>query len=61
VEIRVCSGIREMGQVVSDGQSNIDVAAGDVLRIERREHRIRLLHPATYDYYAILREKLRWG
>ena len=61
IEIRVCAGIREIGQVVSDGQNNIDVAAGDVLRIRRRGPSIRLLHPADYDYYAILREKLRWG
>lgn len=61
VEIRICSGIREMGQVVSDGQSNIDVAAGDILRIERLPHHIQLIHPASYDYFAILREKLRWG
>lgn len=61
VEIRICGGVREIGQVVSDGQSNIDVAAGDVLRIQRRGPQIRLLHPADYDYYAILREKLRWG
>ncbi len=61
IEIRVCPGIREIGQVVSDGQNNIDVAAGDILRIQRRDPRIRLLHPADYDYYGILREKLRWG
>lgn len=61
IEIRICAGVREIGQVVSDGQNNIDVAAGDILRIRRKEHRIRLLHPADYDYYSILREKLRWG
>lgn len=61
IEIRVCELVRETGQVVSDGQANIDVAAGDRLRVRRKERPIRLLHPADYDYYHILREKLHWG
>jgi len=61
IEIGIHPGTREIGQVVCDGQNNIDVAAGDVLRIQRRERRIRLLHPIDYDYYSILREKLHWG
>ena len=61
IEIRIREDIRETAQVVSDGQNNIDVAAGDRLRIRRKERKIRLLHPADYDYYHILREKLHWG
>jgi len=61
IEIRIRQGIRETGQVVSDGQANIDVAAGDIVRIRRKARAIRLLHPADYDYYHILREKLHWG
>ena len=61
IEIRVREEVRETGQVVSDGQANIDVAAGDRLRVRRKERPIRLLHPADYDYYHILREKLHWG
>ena len=61
IEIRICEDVQETGQVVCDGQNNIDVAAGDRVRIRRKEQRIRLLHPADYDYYHILREKLHWG
>ena len=61
IEIRICQHIREVGQVVCDGQNNIDVAAGDRIRIRRKEQRVRLLHPADYDYYHILRAKLHWG
>jgi len=61
VEIRICRHIDEVGQVVCDGQNNIDVAAGDRVRIRRKDERMRLLHPADYDYYHILREKLHWG
>ncbi|MEX0607558.1 MAG: NAD(+) kinase, partial [Halofilum sp. (in: g-proteobacteria)] len=61
IELVVCKNVTETGQVVSDGQNNIDVVAGDSVRIRRRERPIRLLHPANYDYYHILREKLHWG
>ena len=61
IEIRIREDVRETGQVVTDGQNNIDVEAGDRLRIRRRERKIRLLHPADYDYFSILREKLHWG
>lgn len=61
IEIRIRENINETGQVVSDGQNNIDVAAGDRVRVRRKERRIRLLHPADYDYFSILREKLHWG
>jgi NAD+ kinase len=61
IEIRICPDVRETGQVVSDGQSNIDVAAGDRIRVQRKRGTIRLLHPADYDYFHILRAKLHWG
>ncbi len=61
IEIRICTDVRETGQVVSDGQSNIDVAAGDRIRVQRKRRTIRLLHPADYDYFHILRAKLHWG
>jgi NAD+ kinase len=61
IDLVICNNVRETGQVVSDGQNNIDVVAGDSIRIRRREKPIRLLHPANYDYYHILREKLHWG
>lgn len=61
IEVRIRENIHETGQVVSDGQNNIDVAAGDRIRVRRKERKIRLLHPADYDYFSILREKLHWG
>jgi len=61
IEIRIRENISETGQVVSDGQNNIDVAAGDRVRVRRKDRKIRLLHPADYDYFSILREKLHWG
>jgi len=48
-------------QVVCDGQVYMDASLGDMIEIRRKETRVRLLHPETYDYHRILREKLNWG
>ena len=44
-----------------DGQSRYDTRAGDTVRITRSPHRVRLLHPPGYSYFAMLREKLHWS
>ena len=48
-------------QVVCDGQVYMDATLGDMIEIKTKEKRITLLHPETYDYHQILREKLNWG
>ena len=48
-------------QVVCDGQIYMDASLGDMIEIRRKQTRVRLLHPETYDYHRILREKLNWG
>ncbi|NND89678.1 MAG: hypothetical protein HKN42_02355 [Granulosicoccus sp.] len=48
-------------QVVCDGQIYMDAMLGDMIEIKRNVNRVRLLHPETYDYHRILREKLNWG
>ena len=48
-------------QVVCDGQVYMDACLGDMIEIRRKSRRVRLLHPETYDYHRILREKLSWA
>ncbi|MBN1377952.1 MAG: NAD(+) kinase [Gammaproteobacteria bacterium] len=48
-------------QVSFDGQANCNLQAGDRVRIRRSETRVELLHPQGYEFYDILRAKLRWG
>ena len=48
-------------QVVCDGQVYMDAMLGDMVEIMRKPKRVVLLHPETYDYHRILREKLNWG
>lgn len=51
----------EQTQVICDGQIYMDAIMGDMVDIRQHPNRVRLLHPETYDYYRLLREKLNWG
>jgi NAD+ kinase len=48
-------------QVTCDGQINLGLQAEDKIHITRENNVIRLIHPRSYDYYAMLRAKLHWG
>jgi NAD+ kinase len=44
-----------------DGQSHVNLSAGDKIMISKQKQPLRLIHPLNYDYYAVLRTKLQWG
>jgi len=44
-----------------DGQSVLSIGPEDSVMISRSPHPLRLVHPAPYSYFGILRNKLRWG
>ena len=44
-----------------DMQEFCDVIPGDVLRIEQSSRTIEILHPLNYDYFELLRRKLKWN
>ena len=48
-------------RVSYDGQGNLRLSADDTLRVTASPHRVRLIHPADYDYFELLRTKLHWG
>jgi NAD+ kinase len=48
-------------QVTCDGQINLGLAAGDLIKIRKKDKKVRLIHPANHDHYMILRAKLHWG
>jgi len=61
VEIVIGEGRQSTAQVTFDGQTAFDVKPGDKMCIQRKEKTVRLIHPENYDYYEILRAKLRWN
>jgi NAD+ kinase len=44
-----------------DSQSIIRTPPGSVISIEKKSHRLHLIHPLDYNYYQTLRSKLHWG
>jgi NAD+ kinase len=47
--------------VSCDGQVNQSLEADDHITVRKHDHALRLLHPPGHDYFAVLREKLRWS
>jgi len=52
---------REELYVTFDGQAGFPLQAGDEIRICRADRTLRLIRPSTRSYFAVLREKLKWG
>lgn len=44
-----------------DMQEFWDVLPGDILRIRQAKETFTLLHPVGYDYFEVLRRKLKWN
>ena len=61
IEIRVKDSNPFHAQVTCDGQINLDLAAGDLIKIRKHDKKIKLIHPANHDHYMVLRAKLQWG
>lgn len=61
IEIKVKDSNFSSAQVTCDGQINLNLVSGDLIKIYKKEKRIRLIHPTSHDHYHILRAKLHWG
>ena len=61
IEIHVSDADLEHVRVSCDGQSNLTLSKGDVIKIYRDHVSVRLLHPLGHDHYQILRRKLGWS
>ena len=61
VEIRLIAGRVDEARVSHDGQGILTLLPNDLVRITTSPHRVKLIHPADYDYFELLRAKLHWG
>ena len=59
IEVRLVQGANARAHF--DGQETVDLMPGDGVRLVRSPHRIKLLHPPAYSYFAMLRQKLHWS
>ena len=61
IEIVLCESRDVDARVSFDGQSNVDLKAGDRIVIRQHPNKLLLIHPEDYDYFHILRTKLGWS
>ena len=61
INIKMCKSRNVDARLSFDGQSNIELKAGDKVVIRHKAHTLKLMHPKGYDYYNILRNKLGWS
>ncbi len=61
VEVVIGESKQSTAQITFDGQTTFDVKPGDKIIIQKKKNNIHLIHPASYDYYEILRAKLHWS
>lgn len=59
IEVKVVQ--MDEAQISFDGQSQLDLASGDCIKVKRSKESVTLLHPSDYCYYDMLRNKLNWG
>jgi NAD+ kinase len=59
IEIRLADNYS--GLVSFDGATKAIVSGRDQISVQRYPREITLLHPANYDYFNILRTKLKWS
>ncbi|MBI4006067.1 MAG: NAD(+) kinase [Gammaproteobacteria bacterium] len=62
-KVEIVVGTREIdhARLTCDGDVAYELAPGDRVRIHKKDKKIRLIHPANYDHFSMLRAKLRWG
>ena len=61
IEITLSEREHTSAQLTCDGQTAMDLEAGDKVEVRRKARPIRLIHPPGHDYYAMLRTKLHWS
>ncbi len=62
VELRVARTQSSNHPAIScDGQALVALSPGATLKVTRKKNKLKLIHPADYDYYHTLRTKLEWG
>jgi NAD+ kinase len=52
---------RAQATITIDGQNSETLDPGDSVEVQRGKAPLKLVHPAGYSYFSILRNKLRWG
>lgn len=61
VEILMQESTIDHAMLTCDGEIICEISEGDKLSVFKKDKKIRLIHPASYDHFSVLRAKLGWG
>lgn len=61
IEFEFKDNTPEWVNVNCDGQATIRADTKCIVCVRQHQNPLRLIHPAGYDYYSVLRQKLGWG
>ena len=59
--IPTLSNTHQEAVVSFDGQDSFELVHGDIVMVERASHPLKLVRAQTRSYFAVLRQKLKWG
>ena len=61
VEIVIGTPQIDKAYLTCDGEIVCELVTGDKVIVQKKNKKIRLIHPADHDHFKILRDKLDWG
>ncbi len=61
VEVIIGTPQIDRAYLTCDGEIVCELVTGDKVNIQKKDKKIRLIHPADHDHFKILRDKLSWG
>ena len=61
VEVIIGTPQIDRAYLTCDGEIVCELVTGDKINIQKKDKKIRLIHPADHDHFKILRDKLNWG
>ena len=61
--VEIITGTPQIGraQLTCDGATVCELITGDKVIVQKKNKKIRLIHPAGHDHFKVLRGKLNWG
>ncbi|MEX2515450.1 MAG: NAD(+) kinase [Gammaproteobacteria bacterium] len=61
IEVTIISQAADQARLSADGDTLIELQAGDRVLVNRMERAIQFIHPAEHEHFRVLRTKLHWG
>jgi len=52
---------KDKALVIIDGQDKFELEAGESIHIQLAQKKVKLIHRNEFNYFEVLKEKLRWG